>query len=134
MDNKKNLVEESIKFGFFYSSFSKLFQLLNENDNILAINLKDEDLDWRKMRTQKNLSDLSIIFLDGGNSPTIIGIDLLGDDVADYVDNGGVVCTLGASNIDNCVYTVKGRFCYESYQPVRSSFVIFLKNFKNFFF
>ena len=119
-ENSFKRIDESIKFGYFYTSQSNMYKCLKDNKNIHSIDLYDRNLDWNELRKQINLSDFSIIFLDGGNSPNIKAGDLLGNDVADYVDNGGVVCTLGASNAKDAHYTIKGRWCKEKCQPVGS--------------
>ena len=119
-ENSLKRIDESIKFGYFYTSQTNMYKCLKDNKNMHSIDVNDSDLDWNEQRKQINLSDFSIIFLDGGNPAKIIGINLLGDEVADYVENGGVVCTLGASNASNAYYTVKGRWKEENYQAARS--------------
>ena len=120
-------IDESLKVGFFYTSQSKIYRALKNNKNLIRIQINNEELDWNELKKEINLSHFSIIFLDGGNPPSIQGLDLLGDEVADYVDNGGVVCTLGASNAKDAYYTIKGRWKREKYQAVGSKQ-------KNFFF
>ena len=115
----ENEIEKTHKIAIFHTAKSKICIFLISKKKTKSIYMFDRNLDWNELRKQTNLSDFSIIFLDGGNSPKIKGIDLLGNDVADYVDNGGIVCTLGASNIRGCIYTIKGRWKNEDYQPVK---------------
>ena len=43
----------------------------------------------------------------------------MGDKICDYVDNGGVVCSIGAANGRDCIYTVAGRWKKDGYQTVK---------------
>ena len=123
MKEEKPEIDESIKFGYFYSSGTKVTNFLLGRGNVNCINLHDSKLDWNELRNRIDLSDFSFIFLDGGNKPSIKGIDLMGDDVADYVEKGGVVCTLGASHLEDCMYNIKGRWLNKGYQPVKGEYL-----------
>jgi hypothetical protein len=108
------------KIGFFYTHQTRTFNQLRDAKTISlhSLDLYDANKNWKQLRDEVNLSEFSLIFLDGGNQPRINGIELLGDEIADYVDNGGIVCTMGPSNAKDSHYSIKGRWKNEKYQPV----------------
>ena len=127
--SKEIKVNESIKFAYFFTNKTTIFKLFQKNENMTKIDLYNRNLDWIKQSKQTNLSDFSIIFLDGGNPTIIHGTDLMGNEIADYVDNGGVVCTLGPSNAKDSHYSIKGRWKEERYQPVHGKLKFFFEYF-----
>ena len=68
-DKVNCIVDDTIKFGFFYSSPTSIYDSLVINKNMKSIDINDSTLDWRILKNEIDLSELSIIFLDGGNRP-----------------------------------------------------------------
>ena len=124
MKTQKIYVDDSIKFAYIYSHQTNLYKSIEitQPKGMFSLKISNHLLDWVEFKQQNsiNLSEFTIIFLDGCNNPKHCEAILIGDQIADYVDNGGIVCTLECSNIENAYYTVKGRWESEIYQPLRS--------------
>jgi hypothetical protein len=122
----ESILNQNILVAYFYLSEYKPKEFFAKNKNFHIYNIIPYDGQRKKFGELKNeglkLSNYKIIFIDGGNSFSNEGEGKeLGDEIAEYIHNGGNFCTLGYTNVGDCKYSIKGRFYEEGLQVVQGS-------------
>eukprot|EP01091_Cochliopodium_minus_P017975 TRINITY_DN718_c0_g1_i1.p1 TRINITY_DN718_c0_g1~~TRINITY_DN718_c0_g1_i1.p1 ORF type:complete len:290 (-),score=99.11 TRINITY_DN718_c0_g1_i1:23-811(-) len=120
----ENFVPKSIKFAYLHSSPYRPLELLKQkNEHMWDVNISPYDENrtkWPEWKNKFRLDDMNIVIIDGGNMVKSEGEGKeIGDDVADYVDKGGVVVTLGYGNAAYAEYSPKGRWKTGNYQVIQ---------------